>query len=179
MLSQILSRTRRLPDHLNLRASRALLAPPPLLSDFRQQMIQRVQSLFLLFAALLVGAFLTIGDVWRTVVVAVYPWVGPLTLALGGIVVVASLVAVFLYKDRQVQRKVVLLAQVVDLILVLLLVGVMVVVNLRPDLLWEPVAMQTAYITALLPFGAYVFLRLARHGIEKDIALVKSVDRLR
>jgi phosphoglycerol transferase MdoB-like AlkP superfamily enzyme len=142
-------------------------------------MIQRVQSLFLLFAAALVAAFLTIGDVWRTIVATVYPWVGPLTLVLGLIVIAVSLLAVFLYKDRVRQRKVVLAAQTLDLVLVLVLVAVMVIVNLREDLLWEPAAMQTAYITALLPFGAYVFLRLARHGIEKDIALVKSMDRLR
>ena len=35
------------------------------------------------------------------------------------------------------------------------------------------------YLTLLLPIVAYVFLRLARRGVEKDIALVRSMDRLR
>jgi phosphoglycerol transferase MdoB-like AlkP superfamily enzyme len=142
-------------------------------------MLQRLQSLYLLFAAALVGAFLTIGDVWRTLVAQVYPWVGPVSLVLGGLIVAASLVAVFLYKDRPRQRQVILVAQWLDLALVLALVGVMVAVNLSDEVAWQAAAAQTAYITALLPFGAYVFLRLARRGVEKDIALVRSMDRLR
>jgi len=142
-------------------------------------MIQRLQSLYLLFAAALVGAFLTLGDIWRTLIAQVYPWVGPLTLVLGGLVVAASLVAVFFYKDRPRQRQTIMVAQWLDIALVLVLVGVMVAVNLSDEVGWEATAAQTAYITALLPFGAYVFLRLARRGVEKDIALVRSMDRLR
>lgn len=142
-------------------------------------MIQRIQSLFLLFAAALVGAFLVLGDTWRTIAAGVYPWVTPVTVVLGVIVVLLALGAVFLYKDRQRQRQVVLAAQWADLVLVLVLVIVMVLINMSDEIIWEAVAMQTAYITAVLPVGAYVFLRLARRGIEKDIALVKSMDRLR
>jgi hypothetical protein len=142
-------------------------------------MIQRIQSLYLLFAALLVVAFLVLGDVWRVLVGAVYPWVTPTTLILGGLTALVALIAVFLYKDRPRQRQVILVAQWLDLALVLVLVGVMVAINLDEDLLWEPAAAQGAYITALLPFGAYIFLRLARRGVEKDTALVRSMDRLR
>jgi len=143
-------------------------------------MLQRIQTLFLLVAAAFVAAFMVLGDAWRTGLAGTYPWVGPLALLLGGIVILASLVAVFLYKDRSAQRKVVSVAQWTDLALVLLLVGAMAALNLGD----APVpamadAMQAAYITALLPFGAYIFLRLARRGIEKDIALVRSMDRLR
>lgn len=142
-------------------------------------MIQRIQSLYLLFAAALVGVFLVIGDVWRILVGMIYPWVGPVILVLGGLVILTALGAVFLYRDRPRQRQVILVSQWLDLALVLTLVGVMVAINLDDDVLWEAAAAQTAYITALLPFGAYVFLRLARRGVEKDIALVKSMDRLR
>ncbi len=142
-------------------------------------MIQRIQSLYLLLAAALVGVFLTIGHIWRELVAAIYPWVGPFILVVGGLVIVAALVSVFLYRDRQRQRAAIGIAQWLDLFLVLVLVVVIVVVNLRDDLIWEPAVLQTAYITAILPFGAYIFLRMARRGVEKDIALVKSMDRLR
>lgn len=141
-------------------------------------MIQRIQSLYLLAAALFVLAFVFLGDVWRTSVGGLFPWVGPVTLALGLATTLAALGAVFLYKDRRRQRTVILVAQWLDLVLVLLLVGVMVALNLGEYEGWG-MASQTAYITALLPFAAYVFLRLARRGVEKDIALVKSMDRLR
>jgi magnesium-transporting ATPase (P-type) len=142
-------------------------------------MIQRIQSLFLLFAAALVGAFLALGDAWRSVAAGVYPWVTPVTLVLGGLVTLLALGAVFLYKDRPRQRQAIMAAQWLDLVLVLVLVVVMVLINMSDQIIWEAVAMQTAYITALLPVGAYVFLRLARRGVEKDIALVRSMDRLR
>jgi phosphoglycerol transferase MdoB-like AlkP superfamily enzyme len=141
-------------------------------------MIQRVQSLYLLLAAAFVGVFLSVGDVWRTVVAVIYPWAAPVTLLLGALVVVAALVAVFLYKDRARQRQVVFAAQLLDLALVLVLVVVMVLINSGDHPAWADAA-QTAYLTALLPLGAYIFLRLARRGVEKDIALVRSMDRLR
>lgn len=142
-------------------------------------MIQRIQSLYLLLAAAFVGAFLVLGDAWRTLIAIAYPWVAPVTLILGGLTAVAALVAVFLYKERTRQRQVALAAQWLDLLLVLVLVGVLVAVNLNEEPVWEPAAAPTVYLTALLPFVAYVFLRLARRGIEKDIALVRSMDRLR
>jgi hypothetical protein len=40
-------------------------------------------------------------------------------------------------------------------------------------------ASTSVYLTLLMPIVAYVFLRLARRGVEKDIALVRSMDRLR
>jgi hypothetical protein len=142
-------------------------------------MIQRLQSLYLLLAAMLLIVFMVVGDGWRIVAAMVYPWIGPVATILAGIIAATALLAVFLYKDRQRQRQVVSVAQWLDLVLVLLLVGVMVVMNLREDVSWERDAMLTGYISALLPFIAYILLRLARQGIEKDIALVRSMDRLR
>lgn len=141
-------------------------------------MIQRIQSLYLLLAAAFVGVFLALGDVWRTVVAVILPWVAPVSLLLGGAVVVTALVAVFLYKDRARQRQVILLAQYLDLALVLALMLAIFLLNSGAEPAWADAA-QTAYITALLPLAAYLFLRLARRGVEKDIALVRSMDRLR
>jgi hypothetical protein len=141
-------------------------------------MIQRLQSLYLLFAALFVTLFLALGEVWYTVVAAFYPWVTPVALALGGLTALVALVAVFLYKNRQAQRKVILAAQWLDLAFVLVLVGAIVGILLSDDVSLGP-ASTSVYLTLLMPIVAYVFLRLARRGVEKDIALVRSMDRLR
>ena len=45
-------------------------------------MIQCLQSLYLLFAALLVALFFVLGEAWREVVGAIYTWLTPATLAL-------------------------------------------------------------------------------------------------
>lgn len=141
-------------------------------------MIQRLQSLYLLFAALFVTLFLVFGEVWYTVVAAIYPWVTPVALALGGGTAVVALVAVALYKNRQTQRKVILAAQWLDLAFILVLVGVLVGISLSDDMTLGPAA-TSVYLTLIMPIVSYVFLRLARRGVEKDIALVRSMDRLR
>jgi len=141
-------------------------------------MIQRLQSLYLLFAALFVTLFLVFGEVWYTVVAAFYPWVTPVALALGGGTALVALVAVFLYKNRKTQRKAILAAQWLDLAFILVLVGVLVGISLSDDVTLGPAA-TSVYLTLIMPIVSYVFLRLARRGVEKDIALVRSMDRLR
>lgn len=140
-------------------------------------MVQRIQSLHLLFAAALVVAFLMAGGVWTGTLAVAFPWLGPAVLALGGLTALVALVALFFYKDRALQRRIVLAAQWLDLALVLVLVGVLAAWSFgQPH---EEVLPTSAYLSLLLPVAAYVFLRLARRGIEKDIALVRSMDRLR
>ena len=140
-------------------------------------MIQRLQSLYLLFAAVLVALFFVVGQAWQTVIGAVYPWLTVTSIALGGLVILFALVSVFFYKDRANQRKLILVAQWLDLGLVVALVGCLAAFIAENDTgVAVPVAL---YVTLLFPVAAYVFLRLARRGVEKDIALVRSMDRLR
>ena len=67
--------------------------------------------------------------------------------------------------------------QWLDLALVILLVGSLAAINVGDDVVLA--ADASLYLTLLLPVVAYVMLRLARRGVEKDIALVRSMDRLR
>ncbi len=140
-------------------------------------MIQRLQSLYLLFAALLVALFFVLGQAWQTVIGAIYPWLTAVSVTLGGLVVLFALVSIFFYRDRANQRKLILAAQWLDLGLVLALVGCLAAFVGENDTgIPVPVSL---YLTLLLPVAAYVFLRLARRGVEKDITLVRSMDRLR
>lgn len=140
-------------------------------------MIQRIQSLYLLFGAALVVLFLLFGAAWQDTLGAVYAWLTPAALVLGGLAALAALVAVFFYKDRALQRKITLAAQWLVLALVLALVGALAAVSLNDEA--ALVADASLYLSLLAPLVAYVMLRLARRGIEKDIALVRSMDRLR
>lgn len=91
----------------------------------------------------------------------------PLTLVCGAVAALA-LVTIFLYKNRPLQLRLVL----VNLILSALLL-VLYFVEARDY-------MEGGYaITALLALAAPVFLVLAANGIRKDEKLVKSLDRLR
>ena len=140
-------------------------------------MIQRIQSLYLLFAAALVVLFLVLGDAWQTTLAAVYPWLTPTVFVLGGLAALAAFAAVFFYKDRATQRKIILAAEWLGLALVLTLFGSLVATTLNEEVMLS--ATPYLYVTLLFPLIAYVMLRLARRGVEKDIALVRSMDRLR
>lgn len=141
-------------------------------------MIQRLQSLYLLFGALFAGLFLVIGDAWYAAVGPAYPWAIPVATILCALTVLVALGAVFLYKDRPKQRKVIQVAQWLDLGLVFVTVGALGALALG-DGSGLGAEATPVYLVVLLPVVAYVFLRLALRGVEKDIALVRSMDRLR
>ena len=141
-------------------------------------MIQRLQSLYLLFAAAFLVLFLVFGEAWQGVIAAIYPWITPVALGLAGLTALVALVAVFLYRDRAQQRKVVVAALWLDLLLVLVMIGGLVALTLSDDVTLS-VESTSLYLSLLLPIVAYIFLSLARRGVEKDIALVRSMDRLR
>jgi len=141
-------------------------------------MIQRLQSLYLLFAALFAALVLVVGDAWFSVITPVYPWLTLAVPVIAGLTALVALVAVFLYKDRKRQRSIVLAAQWLDILLVLAMGG-----GIAALVIGDSAALGAGatlvFLTLLLPVVAYVFLRLARRGVEKDIALVRSMDRLR
>jgi hypothetical protein len=141
-------------------------------------MIQRVQTIYLLLAALLLLLFLGFVDVWLAVAERAYGWLSPVVTTLTVATVVVALGAIFLYKQRAKQAKAVLAAQWLDLGLVVVLAGVLGALAFTTDAdLTEAGAL--GYGVLLLPIFAYVALRLARRGVQKDIDLVRSMDRLR
>lgn len=142
-------------------------------------MIQRIQSIWLLLAAL--AAFCTLR----------FPFYGGNMLAANGStkgyqlltaqsnivltilsagVGLAALVAIFFYKNRKQQLRTVLLALLVSIVNIVLFF-----LETR-----KFVAGEGNYdITAAFAFAVPVFLFLAMRGIRKDEKLVKSLDRLR
>lgn len=136
-------------------------------------MIQRIQTIYLLFA------FITMG---------ILPFVFPLEtdavgkkvfftehtsdLALFGLSAVLSLITIFLFKNRKLQFVLCRL----NIILNLILLGLFVYHSLS---LSGEVATSEKGIGMFLPIFSIVFLVLANKAIKKDEDLVKSVDRLR
>ena len=141
-------------------------------------MIQRVQTVYLLVAALLIGLFLGFVDIWLAVAGEAFGWLGAVVYGLGGLTAVVALVAIFLYKQRAQQARVVRAAQWLDLLLVVVVAGVVGYLSFRTDADLST-AGPVGYAVLLMPVFAYVALRLARLGVQKDIDLVRSMDRLR
>ncbi len=140
-------------------------------------MIQRIQTIYLVLGAAALVAMLFFDSLWTSRAVETYAWFGPGLLILGGLTAATALAAIFLYKDRKRQRTVVRLVQVGTLLLAAFLyislytTSELVVLTERAD--------PVAFIPILLPILAYLLFYLARRGVERDIELVRSMDRLR
>ena len=141
-------------------------------------MIQRIQSVWLLLAA--ICAFVTyttilyagtladgtkrlfaLGDQFLLVAIII---------ALGAL----SLICIFLFKNRKLQFRLTIVA-------ILLTVGYLFLQYLRVEEFKKVNAVQTGsyQVAALLPILMIIFLILAARAIYKDDKLVKSLDRLR
>jgi hypothetical protein len=138
-------------------------------------MIQRIQSIWLLLAA--AAAFLTlrfsfysgilINDTGREITPLTAQSNVLLTILTAG-VGLASLIAIFLYKNRKLQLRLVLIALLVSLANIALYF-----MEIRKY------AEGNVTLAAAFAFAVPVFLALAWRGIRKDEKLVKSLDRLR
>lgn len=141
-------------------------------------MIQRIQSIWLLLAA--VAAFLTFrfsfysGNItgpdqmpkFTSIVASSNTGILILTVALG----VAALIAVFLYKNRKLQLRITLAAMILSLLNIVLYYN---------QTLHLHFTVGSYDLTALVALSIPVTLLLAARGIYNDQKLVKSLDRLR
>lgn len=137
-------------------------------------MIQRIQTIYLLIALVILGAlpfvfplftmsdgtaFLFMNDSFYTV--------------LFGLSTAITLISILYFKKRQHQ----FVLNRLTIVLNLILLGLFVYRSL--NLSGETIAVSEKGIGMFLPIVAIVFLALANRAIKKDEDLVKSADRLR
>lgn len=146
-------------------------------------MIQRIQSIFLLLAA--VGSFTLLGVPFATTPTAVatsslfadqaYNLSDSIALLLFFVVAGAlSVAAIFLFKNRKVQTTIARVSFVANLIG--LIFGI--ILFLQDSAQWEGNNVNDGF-GLYLPILSCVFLLLALRYIGKDEKLVRSQDRLR
>lgn len=141
-------------------------------------MIQRIQTVYLVLGALALAALGVFDQPWNTQAAAAHAWFLPvligLIVATGG----TALWAVFLYERRKTQRSVVVGVQIGTVLLAGVLYGGL---YLTAELAFRGPSGLDWGKTAMLamPVVAYLFFLLARRGIDHDIELVESMDRLR
>jgi len=137
-------------------------------------MIQRIQSLYLLIAAIISGGLSFVFYLWENVKeVLIFAKDNMLFLSLFMVSAALALITIFLFKNRQLQ----FVLGRVNIILNLILLGLFVYRSL--SLSGEISEISEKGIGMLLPVFSIVFLVLANKAIKKDEDLVKSVDRLR
>ncbi|MGY0407712.1 MAG: DUF4293 domain-containing protein [Polaribacter sp.] len=143
-------------------------------------MIQRIQTIYLLLAAIISGALIFVFNLWKSKKIEVFAMqlledhstilkVLPILFLVSAII---SVIAIFLFKNRKLQFVMVRLAILVNLILL----GLLIYVSLT---LPGEAAVSENGIGMFIPILAVLLLVLANKAIKKDEDLVKSVDRLR
>ncbi len=141
-------------------------------------MIQRPQTVFLFLGAALLVTFAALTFTWLPGVAADMGVYAPISMGAAAVAAIVALVAVFLYKDRKRQRSVIGIAQVLALVaLVPFLAGLFLGTPAAPGAV-DGVPTE-AYLVAVMPLVAFVLLRMARRGVDRDIATIRSMDRLR
>ncbi len=133
-------------------------------------MIQRIQTIYFFLAATALGLLFAfpLGTVGQTL-----NFIGhhPIALTSSILGIVFSLIALCFFKNRKFQRKLALLAIFSTAIVIGSLVYILV---------FNPTSrVETFGFGTLLPILALIFLLLAIKGINKDDALISSMDRLR
>lgn len=141
-------------------------------------MIQRKQSIFLLLAGVCLAVFLALSAAWTVGPITALSWFSTTAYILGGMTAVVAFAGILLYKQRPQQQRVVTIAQWLDLALIAVVVVALGLTFQDTDA-GPPAEWLLTYWSLTLPVLAYVFIWLAKRGIAADIALVKSMDRLR
>jgi len=158
-------------------------------------MIQRIQSLFLAIAAAaaVLMLFFPIADFFSGTELGNYKllatglrcmdpnprflttsWYGYPLLALVSVCIILPILTLFLYKNRQLQIKILAFNILITIVLVI------VVLMYYMSSVQKLTGIQPAYqFGAFCPLISLIFLVLANRYIRKDETLVKSADRLR
>ncbi len=155
-------------------------------------MIQRIQSIYLLLAALCSGLLLAaplynietatatyqlfLGGMVQTNPKDTILTSQPAILAVGILLTLFPIIILFLYKKRQVQMRLAVSAMMANTAMLLLLVGI---VNKSIEHITELHVKETYGFGLILPALSIVFLFLANKAIRKDDNLIRSADRLR
>ncbi len=139
-------------------------------------MLQRIQTIYLILAAVITGVLPFIFPLWKeqvgTEIVDFYFMKEMSYVALFGLSTALSVVSIISFKKRQNQ----FVMGRLNIILNLILLGLFVY---RLLTLSGETTVSEKGIGMFLPIVAIVFLVLANKAIKKDEDLVKSVDRLR
>ncbi|MFC5044257.1 DUF4293 domain-containing protein [Aquimarina hainanensis] len=136
-------------------------------------MIQRVQSVYLLFVAILsagVSNFLSYGFGVEGQELHVIQ--SPFLLGIYSVIALIAVIAIFMFKNRKLQ----FVLGRINILLNFILLGLFVYWSLNVS--GETVVSEKG-IGMLIPIISIVLLVIANKAIKKDEHLVKSVDRLR
>ena len=141
-------------------------------------MIQRIQTVYLFLGTLGLVALGLYDMPWSSQAAATYAWFLPSLIGLIVVTAGGAIWALFLYHTRKTQRTVVVGVQVGTILLAGVLYGGLYVTGELAFGTGQGIEWGRTTVL-VLPIVSYVLFYLARRGIDHDIQLVESMDRLR
>ena len=140
-------------------------------------MIQRIQSLYLLFGSIAALSLLFFNNAWSDVT-ATWPWFVLALQVFCALIGVLGLYAIFSYENRKKQKKIISWGQSGALFLLIFLFGGLA---MQKQLLVqsEGVFDWLKLAGLVVPLMCYLVFSMAGRSVQKDIELIKSMDRLR
>jgi hypothetical protein len=141
-------------------------------------MIQRIQSVYLFLASLAFGSEYLFREIWTGPAATEVSWFLPVTMALFAVAAAGSFVVIFMYANRDRQRRFIFYLQLFALLTIVVLLYGLFTSGDFPGISAQPVDVLDI-LAVVMPFVAYGLLYAARKGVEKDIRLIESMDRLR
>lgn len=134
--------------------------------------------MYLVVGALAVASTLFMDELWTGLSTAEFSSLIPVTMGIFGLTAAGAIVAIFLYRDRKRQRKIVLVVQYLLLAGMIAFFAGQYLSSAGPFVNPESAGLST-WLAAGLPVAGYLMFTLARRAINRDIELVRSMDRLR
>jgi len=135
-------------------------------------MIQRIQSIYLLLAAIVSAGVIMVTPLYMVDDTQLYIMDYPIYFALTLLSALVSLFSIFRYKNRKQQ----FVSGRVNILINFLLIGLMLYEFFTH---LKPVGNATYDLGIALPLISIVFIALANRNIMKDEKLVRSADRIR
>jgi len=141
-------------------------------------MIQRIQTIYLVFGSLILAGNYMLAEVWIGPASVQSGWFTPVTLGLYSLALIGGVFSIFLYKNLERQRQSILaVAWTAFLGLIVLSVG-LYVADVLPFVSDARTSTQS-WLAIVLPLSALANFELARRSVNRDVKLLRSVDRLR
>jgi hypothetical protein len=142
-------------------------------------MIQRIQSVYLLLGAIVLGSSYLLDSIWTGPAAVASAWFTPLTLGLYSLSVAVSIASILLYANRERQQVAILVVMIAAVAGLIALGAGMYIGGILPGMETTETESIQPGLAILTPLVSIAFFGLARRGVKKDIQLLKSVDRLR
>ncbi len=140
-------------------------------------MIQRIQTVYLLVGAIVCVLPFLIG--FAPLEDGTPQWVFTMRSALYLLTAVLGIIAILLYSRRPTQRSLIFWTEMVASLTLIVSAGSLILYGVGGAGVASVFDSWPATLTIVVPAVALLFYRLARRGVDKDIKLIKSVDRLR